>query len=214
MASYFFEGMQIGLVLCFLLGPIFFTLIQTSVEEGFRAGLMVGSGIWVGDMLYISAIYWGLSHIVQITAWEQFTLYLGFVGGIILLVFGLGSLLTANNVTPPDQIGSRQSSIFSLFTKGFLVNAINPFTVFFWIGITTTFTVGDQLMPKEAFWFFSGILFTIIFTDIAKIFLAKSIRKWLKPIHIMWVRRITGILLIVFGIVMFIRIFTYQVPIH
>ncbi len=210
--SFFWEGLKIGLILCFLLGPIFFTLVQTSVEEGFRAGTIVGFGIWISDILFVAGIYWGLSYIIRITEWQNFSLWLGWIGGVILFSFGLGSLLSKPDLKSFKQTPSRTSSIFSLFSKGVLVNSVNPFTVFFWIGISTTFLVKGQLEPVQAFLFFSGIISTIIFTDLAKIILAKSIRKKLQPKHVLWIRRITGIALIIFGIALVIRVSVADIP--
>lgn len=206
MLGYFTLGMQVGLVLCFMIGPIFFTLIQTSVEEGAKAGLFVGLGIWLSDITYILSIYWGISYIVAATEFAYFRVYMGVIGGIILIAFGLGSLLSRRNVEVMALHSGRTSAPFSLFSKGFLVNAINPFTVFFWLGITTKFAVQDALEPIQALWLFSGIVLTVVSTDFVKVFLAKSIRNQLKPVHLLWVRKGVGIILIAFGVGMIIDV--------
>ncbi len=204
--SLFFEGIKIGLVLCFMLGPIFFTLIQASVEEGFRAGAIVGSGIWMSDILYVTAIYWGISKLQVLAESENFTIVVGIIGGIILLIFGLGSLFAKPKLRRFGRKAKRTSSIFSLYLKGLLVNAINPFTVIFWAGITATFSIREDLAThtQSAMLFFGGIITTIVITDLLKIALAKTIRHWMRPRHLLWFRRITGIILIIFGIATFI----------
>ena len=200
--SLFFEGVRVGLVLCFMLGPIFFTLIQASVEEGFRAGMIVGIGIWVSDILYVTAIYWGISKLQLAAPSEGFTTVIGFIGGLILLAFGIGSLLAKPKMESFDTIPQRTSSIFTLLMKGLIVNAVNPFTILFWAGMTATFSIREDLATESeaAMLFFGGIIATIITTDILKVVLAKSIRKWMQPKHLVWFRRITGIILMVFGI--------------
>ena len=50
------SGILLGLTLSILTGPILFTIIQTSIEEGFRAGITVASGIWISDLLFIFCI--------------------------------------------------------------------------------------------------------------------------------------------------------------
>jgi hypothetical protein len=35
------SGITFGLALAFMLGPVFFTLLQTSIQEGFRAGVFL-----------------------------------------------------------------------------------------------------------------------------------------------------------------------------
>jgi len=46
-----FNGVIYGLVLAVLVGPVFFTLIQTSIERGFKSGVYVAIGISLSDAL-------------------------------------------------------------------------------------------------------------------------------------------------------------------
>jgi len=201
------EGIKIGLVLCIMMGPIFFALLQTGVEEGFRAGLMVGTGIWTSDFLYINIVYWGLAYIKSFTAHENFGLYVGLVGAILLLVFGVGALLTppVDLKNKPRTLRSRLRSFPGLWLRGFLINAFNPFTIFFWVGLMSSVVIRDQLSGQGAFIFFTALFVTVMFTDVLKILMAKRIARVLMPRHVLWMRRISGIALIVFGIALLIR---------
>ena len=208
--EFLLNGIKFGLVLCILLGPIFFALIQAGVEEGIRAGTMVGLGIWISDLIFIFGVYLGLSYVRQIVALDNFTLYLGVGGSITLLFFGIGALVSR----PPSfesalNSPTRSSSYFSLWLKGFLINTINPFTVFFWMGLMSTLIIEDDLNHTQSMLFFTGILGTIIATDFAKVLLAKKIRKRLKPVHVLWLRRISGAALIAFGIALLVRVWVF-----
>jgi len=207
------EGIKFGLALSILIGPIFFAIVQAGVEEGARAGTMVGLGIWVSDLLFIIAVYYSLSYINQVASSDQFALYLGVGGSIVLAAFGLGALLTAPKVGAGPQWTKytvRKSSYFSHWLKGFLINTVNPFTFFFWIGVASTVVVDGDLTQQEAIYFFSGILGTIIITDFIKALLAKRIRRVLRPVHLMWLRRISGGALIVFAVVLLVRVLWMQ----
>jgi len=100
----------------------------------------------------------------------------------------------------------RTSSYPSLWLKGFLINTLNPFTFFFWVGVATTVVVDGELEYTEARYFFGGILGTIISTDLLKALMAKRIRKWLRPKHLLWLRRVSGIALIIFALVLLGRV--------
>ncbi len=205
--SFLLDGIKVGFILCFLLGPIFFTLIQTGVEQGFRAGAMVGFGIWMGDVIYMLTIYWGVSQIKRLIEWENFSIVFGTIGSIILIVFGLATLLIQpTNLYLASKETQRRSSYISLWLKGFLINGFNPFTVFFWLGVMTTVIINQGLGSSDAGLFFGGIIGTVVLTDMLKILMAKKIRSFLKPIHLIWVRKISGIALIIFGLVLFIRV--------
>lgn len=91
--TYLSEGIKVGLLLSLLAGPILFTLLQTGIEKGFRAGLAVGSGIWISDVLFIVAVYYGLSYVKNFVSGQAFVLTLGIIGGLLLVIFGVGSLL-------------------------------------------------------------------------------------------------------------------------
>ena len=54
------NGVQFGIVLAFLVGPVFFTIIQTSVEKGFFNGALVAIGVSISDILYVTICYFGL----------------------------------------------------------------------------------------------------------------------------------------------------------
>lgn len=214
--AFLVEGVKVGLILCFLLGPIFFTLIQTGVEQGFRAGAMVGLGIWLGDIIYMLTAFWGVALIKKLVEWEYFYQVFGGIGSLILVIFGLVPLINRpKNLSFESNTTNRTSSYLSLFAKGFLINGFNPFTIFFWLGVMTTYVISQSLSNQNAVWFFIGIIGIVVLTDLVKVLLAKRIRSVLKPIHLVRIRVITGIILILFGIGLVLKVFfNLSIPIH
>ena len=205
------DAIKLGLFLAVLPGPILFSLIQTGVEEGAKAGLTLGSGIWISDVLFILFVYFGMTYAAEVVQNHSFILWSGIIGAIILIGFGIGIIITKAPFFDNGNASKRYSSYNSLFTKGFLINTVNPFTVFFWFGVMSTFVLAQKLNQNQAFLFFGIILFIIVFTDAMKVLLSKRIRKFLKPVHVTWVRKITGALLIVFGIALVFRVFMLPV---
>ncbi len=201
------DGVKIGLILCFMIGPIFFALVQTGVEEGFRAGSMVGLGIWFSDLSYIALVYFGISFISQLLNWNNFPLVAAVAGSILLVIFGLTALLSQpKNLYVADNAPHRKrSSYISLWLKGFLLNAVNPFTLFFWTGLMSTVIINKDLSGENATAFFGAVLGTVVVTDLSKVLLAKRIRTLLKPVHLILFRKVSGIALIFFGIVLLVR---------
>ena len=49
--------MLFGLFLSFSLGPIFFKLIETSIEKGFLSAFMMDLGALVSDVFYLLVAY-------------------------------------------------------------------------------------------------------------------------------------------------------------
>jgi len=209
--EFFWEGIKIGFLLTIMIGPLFFTLVQTGIEEGFKAGAVVGAGIWVSDFLFVLLVYGGMSVLAQYVKGEHVTLLMGVGGSALLASFGLGQLLSARSKYFFRETDSailpfrRTSSFLSLWLKGFLINTINPFTLFFWLGLMSAVAVKQEFGPHNAVAFFGGILSIIISGDLAKILLAKKIRSLMQPKHFLWLRRISGLALIAFGAVLFVR---------
>jgi threonine/homoserine/homoserine lactone efflux protein len=94
---------------------------------------------------------------------------------------------------------------WGFFTKGFAVNFINPFTFVFWIGVMTTYVIGKGTTAFNILLLFGSIMATIMITDTLKVVMAKSIRTKMNHQHIILFSRIAGVMLIVFGIILFFR---------
>src|SRR5688572_17743811 len=109
------NGIVSGIVLAFLVGPVFFTIIQTSIERGFWSGFFVAVGVSLSDALYIIVSYLGL---IQFIEAESFRYYLAYGGGGVLLAFGLYYLFVKSkrlSQYDPEKIHTR--SWFRLLAK-------------------------------------------------------------------------------------------------
>jgi len=201
------EGFKLGLLLTVMVGPIFFAIIQTAVEEGFLAGTIVGAGIWLSDLLYILFVYFGISYAAELLQNQTFTYSTGFIGAGILIAIGIGTYLSKAPIYDKSNRLIRKSSYFNLFSRGFIINTLNPFTVFFWFSVTSTMVVNHTFNNAQAALFFGTILTTIIFTDLVKALLAKKISARLTHKHIQWSRKITGIILVFFGLALLVKVF-------
>lgn len=205
--SILLQGIYAGLLLAILVGPLVVALIQASLEQGTKAGIMVGLGIWLSDLLFVITVYFGMSYIDQLIKWPYFELTVGVVGAVVLFGAGVGTLMTKPVLLDGSQEvlqGAKGSLALSI--KGFLINTINPFTFFFWIAIMTGVVLKNNFDTSQASIYFAGILGTIIFTDALKIFLAKKIRHRLTSHHLWQVRKVAGVMLILFAIILIVRV--------
>ncbi len=201
------QGILLGFTLSFMVGPLLFAIVEAGLERGFRAGLAVAVGIWISDVFYVLAVWRGLEAMTAVVAWPAFKMWAGFAGGLLLIAFGTGSFfkkkISAEHFLAPT---STPRSLASYWLRGFLLNTINPFTVFFWIGIASGMVVPGNWSSAEIFLFFGAMLGTLVVTDTLKAYAAKRLRQWLTPQHIRHAQRAIGVLLIIFGIVMIGRV--------
>lgn len=198
------EGIALGLMLTIMLGPIFIALIQTSLENGGTAGIVVGLGIWISDILIILSSYLALNLIGDIVQGGGFKYWLGLVGGLVLIFFGMGAILKKVRIGPEKKYFSAKNYA-GFWLKGFLVNTINPFTFIFWLGVISTYVIARKITNAEATIFLGSIMITIIVFDTLKVLLAKKIKKKMNVNQIQWFNRIAGAGLFIFGIYLIYR---------
>jgi threonine/homoserine/homoserine lactone efflux protein len=192
------KGIISGIVLALLIGPVFFTILQTSIERGFWSGVLVAIGVALSDTMYIILSYLGLS---QLFTSQSAQMYLGYIGGAILLCFGVYYLLIKSkrmmNFTL-EHIETR--SPYRLMAKGFIINGLSPMVLIFWIGTVgiATSELGYTSTVK-AFMFFGAIVITVFITDILKAKLADKLRTLLTPRLIHLLNIVLGCVLTFFG---------------
>lgn len=204
------QGILLGISLSFLVGPLLFTVVQAGIVQGFRAGIAVAAGIWASDVLFVAAILWGVEIFEAVTALDGFRFWAGIAGGVLLLAFGAGSFFsqkhTAEGVEQAEKVVKKRTH-FRWWLRGFLINTINPGTIFFWLGIVSAVVVPNGWEPRESLVFFGGMLGTLVLTDTLKAWAAKWVRRFLTPKHIRKVQRGIGLVLMVFGVVLIFRVF-------
>jgi threonine/homoserine/homoserine lactone efflux protein len=192
------KGIVSGIVLALLIGPVFFTILQTSIEKGFWSGVFVAIGVSLSDALYILVSYLGL---VQFMEAEYFRHYLAYGGGGILLLFGIYYLFVKSKKLTqfdPERVHAR--SWFRLLAKGFIINGLSPMVLFFWIatvGVATTqfhYTSSNQILI-----FFCSIVGTVFTTDVIKAKLADKLRIMMTPGIVKTMNIVLGIVFVVFA---------------
>ena len=79
----FLEGVIIGLTLALVLGfgPSFFTLIQTSIDRGFKSAMFLDLGIIMNDVVIVALLL--MTNIQFNIKDEKNLLFSGIVSGIV-----------------------------------------------------------------------------------------------------------------------------------
>jgi threonine/homoserine/homoserine lactone efflux protein len=192
------KGVISGIVLAFLIGPVFFTLLQTSIERGFSSGVFVAIGISLCDSFYILIAYFGLA---QFSQTPHFREYMAYGGGVILLIFGLYYLLIkSRKLARYDPKKIKSASGIRLAAKGFLINGLSPMVLFFWLATVSVATT--QLgyhASNKALIFFGSIVCTVFCTDVIKAKLADKLRSVVTPAVIRALNIILGVVMVVFA---------------
>jgi threonine/homoserine/homoserine lactone efflux protein len=195
-------GLGAGLILSLLTGPAFFSLIRTSIEKGFKAGVAFAFGVFSSDALYIALTFIG-ARAIQIA--EEYKLYIAIIGGIFLILVGIRYLTKKIEIKYDANIPVNVKHN-RYFFKGFLMNFLNPGMFFYWIGVATVLTVDDNYTLEETIAFLGTTLATVLIVDLTKAYIANRIRHMFSTRIILWMNRLVGSALIIFAIVMIVKV--------
>lgn len=193
------NGIKLGMVLAFLVGPVFFTIIQTSIERGFWNGARVALGVSASDTLYVAICYFGLFQFLNDPSVRT---NMAYIGGAILILFGLYHLIIKSRKAHAIAVKtSNEPNSFKYFIKGFIINGISPMVLIFWIGTLSIATIDfGYTSAFELFIFFSSLLITVLITDLLKAYLADRLRALITHRFLMIMNVLVGICLTIFGI--------------
>lgn len=192
------EGIAYGIFLSILVGPLLVTLIDTSINHGIKKGLIVASGIWLSDLLFIIAVIF-LSLTYQDVLNSSYLSYGAIIASVSFIAVGIQYLMTKDTALKAYDITWKNNFSYQ-FIKGFLINTINPFTLVFWTSLAANKAILQDQPEKHLWIFFCTIFIIIIFTDTLKVILANKIAFWLKPSVTLYLRLFSGLVFIVSGL--------------
>lgn len=208
----FLTGISLGFFLSFMIGPVFFILIETSLTKGFKAAMTFDIGVILADILFIAIAYFSSRNLIEKIKDEP-GLFL--FGGAIMVTYGIISFVRLQKLNKAEihvESADYKQNYFSLFLKGFLLNFINVGVLGFWLAIIITIGPQMEMHPNRLVRFFAFVISAYAVTDIIKILLAKQLRKKLTPKNILKVKKISSILLIVFGSIIMSKAFFKEEP--
>ncbi|MCB0480977.1 MAG: LysE family transporter [Flavobacteriales bacterium] len=190
----FLEGFIIGLGTLVFIGPVFFTLIQASLQFGWKAGMSVALGVISGDLLCVILYLYGLDQFLKN---PLFLNSFAIIGGLFLISLGLKHIIRPALMLEVQL--AKQMDLATSFIKGFAINFINPFVFMVWAGIVLLAKTKFE-NPTDSFVFLGACLLAIFLTDSLKSVFAFQIKNILSPIIIKTTFRLIGILMIGFGL--------------
>ncbi len=190
------KGLTFGLLLSISVGPVLFSIIKQSLNNGHRGGLAFVFGVSVSDitLVLISNFFTELFESLKVYKTE-----VGVVGCIFLVSMGIYFLFFKKvkvNDEGKQVFKFRKRDYAKIFLSGFFMNTLNPAVFIFWI-TTSTAVITHSIQDKVII--FTTCLLWMFGADIFKVMLAGKIRNRLTPHNIHIINRVNGIILIVFG---------------
>ncbi len=193
----------VGFFTAFIMGPVFWVLLETSITKGFKAAVAFDLGVMFADVCFIGICYLGS---FQLLEEDQNKQGLFVLGGTILLLYGLFSWINRNKKSKDQpEIQESKENYLGLAAKGFAINILNVGVFIFWGGITIVSSPASGKSFTSFVLFFSIVLLSYFITDLLKISVANRFKSLLTGKGIVIVNSIVSLILIVSGVVLILK---------
>lgn len=202
------EGFALGLLLSVSVGPVVFSVIKQSINNGHKGGLSFAIGVAASDFTWVLISNVFTEFFNRLLRFEK---VIGIGGSILLLSMGVYFLffkkVQLNEIGDGLEMKRNTSDYIRIFFGGYFVNILNPGVIAFWFTCATAFVTTPV---NERIALFATCLLVVFMADLFKVFLANRLRKKLTVKTISIVNKLSGIILIVFGIVLLTGILFYK----
>lgn len=198
------KGFAVSLLLIFSVGPVIFTIVKQSINNGRGGGLSFVGGVWLSDLVLavLSNVFteW-LSQLLN------FKKEIGLTGSFFLIAMGVYYIFFKKIHIKEDEnkivITARTHA--KLVVSGFFINTLNPALMFFWLTTATalaaTHTINQRIIIFTTCLILNGA------SDVLKVVLAGKLRTKLNEKNISLINKISGLTLVIFGVILIVGVF-------
>ncbi len=191
------KGIMLGLLLSISVGPVIFSILKQSINNGIKGGLAFITGVSFSDITLAVA---SNMFTELFSEFGERRTEIGIVGSTFLISVGIYFLFFKKvivNEHGHQILRVRKRDYLKLLLAGYFMNILNPAIIVFWLTTSTAFISHTS---RERITIFSIALGLVLIGDIMKVLLAGKLRKRLTAKNIHHINRINGIILIGFGL--------------
>lgn len=196
------NGLMTGLVLQLAVGPVFFFIINLTLQKTIFDGLVGALAVTTVDYFYITLAILGVGEILQKKKVKK---VFGIISSIVLMIFGalLIKGISTGGYSVTEQV--KTMSLFSSFTSVFVLTISSPMTIVFFTSLFTAKALEYNYAKKELFLFGLGTgSATFLFMG-TSVVLFSLLGGAIPSLLIQVLNGIVGCLLIGYGGIRFVR---------
>ena len=188
------RGLVIGFTIAAAVGPITLLVVRRTIDHGGIYGFASGLGVATADATYGAIAAFGLTAITSLLVSNH--ALLGLVGGVVIVFLGIR--IARSRPTGPATDGERPG-LAGAFASIYALTMTNPLTIVLYAGVFAGIGLAagagflDAAVLTLAVWAGSTLWWVVLCSVVA------WLRGRVSPTALLWVNRVSGAALVVFG---------------
>jgi threonine/homoserine/homoserine lactone efflux protein len=204
---FFVKGIVAGFAVAAPVGPVAVLCIRRTMANGLLSGFATGLGAALADALYGMVAAFGISFVADLLSENQFGFRL--VGGTVLVIMAARMMLSYQQ----DQTDRGSARLAGDFGSALIITGTNPITliafgvVFATIGVASA---GEKIEWAEAL--VAGVMLGATGWWFTLAGLTALLHRFVGTFPILWVNRVSAIIMLACGIIVLIGAIAPQSP--
>lgn len=197
------KSFVIGLSIAAVVGPISVLCIQRTLSRGYMYGLISGLGVATADGTYGSIAAFGLTVISTFLVHEE--VWIRAIGGVFLLYLGIRTMMSK----PAEKAAAaaKARNLPAAYASILLLTLTNPLTILSFAAIFA----GIGVSGGKGSYLAATLVVLGVFLGSATWWLLLTsgvtlLRKKITPRWLLWLNRISGVVLVIFGLLALISL--------
>jgi len=202
------NGFLTGLILQIAIGPVFFYILNLSLQRTVTDGLFAVLAVTIVDYIFIALAVLGVGKLLEK---HRIKFILGIISSLVLILFGAIMILSINRssgISNPNVLV--ESNYTASFISAFLLTISSPLTIVFWTSLFAAKAIENGYAQMELVFFGAAAgLATLLFLGASVTLL--SIFRASIPLTLLGVlNSAVGSLLIIYGTIRLYKIVGIQ----
>lgn len=193
----FVQGMLLGFGAAVPLGPINILIMNEALKQ-YKNAVAIGFGALCADTTYLTIILFGLTYYLTNDVVLSVLSYLG-----ALFLFYMAYLIYASKERCIKTIKTKNtSSLFKSYVKGYVLTLLSPYTIIFWISVSTF-----SAQSKNPLVVVGGMLFAILIWITAMPYFIYKTKHFVSQKLYAKIAIISALIMVVFAVLMIAKSF-------
>jgi len=195
----------IGISVSAPLGPIGVLCIQRTLNKGFKSGFISGIGAASADIIYAIIAGFSITYISDFLI--EYQTYIRIIGGAFLILVGI-RISISNPAKQVRKLRIKGNNYYKDYITSFLITVSNPITILAFGAFFATFNMIDKnagnfpIVIMIITVFGGALLWWVSLISVVTVFKSK-----IRLRNLLWINRITGVLIVLFAIFVIISAF-------